>query len=160
MGKQLNMNKRLYENQIMRKALLNDLNAIFKTIEYTQNSVYASQQMSGSKFWGKIADKLANAKFYFLSATFVLIKSIDELEKTTLEEHFEANRPPEYHGAPPVSPRVIANTLYNMTDLTKEKIKTYSKYKNNKFDEYLGYFVENIKEVVKKIDRYAIQSNE
>ena len=164
MGKQLTMEKRLYENQIMRKALLKELDIIFKNIEYTQRVVesifsFYSGMSKTETYWRKIGDKLADSKYYFLSATFVVVKGIDEMSKTTLKEHFVAHRPVDALASMSVAPKTLLGAIKNLKELSIEKPQAFNKYKNKKFDEYYGYYIGVLDKIIEDLEKYVIQDN-
>jgi hypothetical protein len=160
MGKQLNMEKRLYENQIMRKALLKELDTVFRSVEYNQRIIesmfdYVSEGEIKENY-KKIGEKLADSKYYFLSATFVVVKGIDELKGVTLKEHFKAHRPVDRFGNSTYAANQFLIALKGLKEKSIEKPKAYKKYKSEKFDEYYSYYIEKVTECINLMEKYVI----
>jgi hypothetical protein len=158
-GKQLSMEKKMNEKEIMRKALLDDLNKMYRSFEYTQMVVDSNYQVYSSykRMYSKIATLLADAKFYYLSATFVLMKDLPEFNKLRLKEHMEANRPPQMNN---ITPRGIFLTYDLLSGMRKdmlEKVRPYQKYLKPKFAEYFGDCINKINKSLKELDKnYAV----
>lgn len=158
MGKQLSMEKKMNEKEIMRKALLDDLNQAYKNYEYLQLVIESNHQVYSSyrETYKKIGDLLRDGKFYFLSATFVLMKELDDFKSLTLKEHMQANRPPEMHN---VTPRGIFMTFDLMNGVLKDirgTVRPYMKYLNPKFNEYFGYCLEKINFSLRELDKHYV----
>lgn len=158
MGKQLSMEKKLHEDRIMKEALLKDLDSAFKHLEYCQKVVESNHQtyVSLQDAYGKIGQKLADAKFYYLSATFVLAKDIEGLKSTTLKEHMEANRPPDVYTSTPRTPFLTYDMIGKVKVDILDKVRPYKKYLTGKFNEYLGYCMDKLNESLKLIDKDVI----
>jgi hypothetical protein len=157
-GKQLTMEKKMYEKDIMRKALLNDLNEKFRNLEYCQNVIESNWQIYSDhkELYKKVGQLLADSKFYYLSATFVLMKDIPEFSKLRLDEHMRANRPPDLHNVTPRSIFMTFDLLNQTKDQMLEAIMAYRNYLKPKFREYYGECVQKIKESLKELDKHYV----
>ena len=81
MGTQLDMTKRLYEKEVMRKAFIKDLEGVVKDVEYLQKIIESNHQtyIHSQKMYKKVGQMVADAKFYLLSGIFRLKKTFFNL---------------------------------------------------------------------------------
>jgi hypothetical protein len=155
MGKQLSMEKKMNEKEIMRKALLDDLNTTYRNMEYLQMVVDSNHQVytSYKKMYKRVAQLLSDAKFYYLSATFVLMKDLEEFKKLRLKEHMEANRPPDMWNVTPRGIFLTHDLISNTRKDILEKVRPYQKYLKPKFVEYIGDCINKINKALRELDK-------
>jgi hypothetical protein len=161
-GTQLSMEKRLYEQRIMKKALLTKLDKVFLIIGYCQLVIESNYESypSMESLYAKVGQMIADAKFYFLSATFTLMKQLDDFNGVTLQDHMEANRPPEKGVSTPITPLMTIQLIDSLKETAKVAKLGYNKYETKKFKEYYGYFTDKLTEISKTIEQYVVQSNQ
>jgi hypothetical protein len=129
MGKQLSMEKKMNEKD-------------------SNITVFTSYR----KMYDKIAQLLADAKFYYLSAVFVLMKDLPEFRELRLKDHMEANRPPMSHNVTPRGIFLTHELITKARDTMVEKVRAHQKYIKPKFTEYFGDCIKKMNRALRLLD--------